>query len=319
MSARPAAPESATAAQPRKPTPLGAGLISAIAALVVILILPTPEGLPVAGQRTLAVFCFAVVVWVTEALDYAVSAIVIAALLTVLLGLSPDIANPTVLMGTSKGLATAVSGFSSSALILVAAALFLAGAMTITGLDRRIALLVLSRVGARTSHVVIGGIVVATLLAFIVPSATARAAAVVPIMMGIILAFGADKRSRFAGLLMITTVQAVSVWNIGIKTAAAQNMVAVGFLQRQFGQDVTWLNWFIAAAPFSLALSIGLYFIMMLMMKPEYENIPGGTTAISESLQDLGPMTRDEKRLLAVSLGLLFCWATEGLLHDCRS
>ena len=43
-------------------------------------------------------------------------------------------------------------------------------------------------------------------------------------MTGIILAFGADKKSRFAGLLMITTVQAVSVWNIGIKTAAAQNM-----------------------------------------------------------------------------------------------
>jgi di/tricarboxylate transporter len=44
------------------------------------------------------------------------------------------------------------------------------------------------------SGAVVGGIVLATLLAFIVPSATARAAAVVPIMMGIILAFGADKR-----------------------------------------------------------------------------------------------------------------------------
>ena len=224
--------------------PFKAGLIVAVAALAAILVLPNPDGLPVAGQRMLAVFVFAVVVWITEALDYAVSAIVIGALIAVLLGLSPDIANPEVLIGTSKGLGTAISGFSNSALTLVAAALFLATAMTITGLDRRIALKVLSRVGTKTSRVVIGGIVVATLLAFLVPSATARAAAVVPIMMGIILAFGADKRSRFAGLLMITTVQAVSVWNIGIKTAAAQNMVAVGFLQRQLGQDVTWLEWF---------------------------------------------------------------------------
>jgi hypothetical protein len=48
--------------------------------------------------------------------------------------------------------------------------------------------------------------------------------------MGIILAFGVDKHSRFAGLLMITTAQAASIWNVGIKTAAAQNMVAIGFI-----------------------------------------------------------------------------------------
>lgn len=275
-----------------------------------------PESLPVAGQRMLAVFVFAVVVWISEALDYAVSALVIAALIAVLLGTSPDIANPGVPIGTSQGLRIAMSGFSNTALTLVAAALFLTAAMTITGLDRRIALMVLSRVGTRTSHVVIGGIVVATLLAFLVPSATARAAAVIPIMMGIILAFGENRQSRFAGLLMITTVQAVSVWNIGIKTAAAQNMVAIGFLQRELGQDITWLSWFIAAAPFSLVLSVGLYFIMMIMMPPERDDIPGGKAVITQSLQEAGPMTGNEKRLLTVSLALLFCWSTEGVLHN---
>jgi solute carrier family 13 (sodium-dependent dicarboxylate transporter), member 2/3/5 len=124
-----------------------------------------------------------------------------------------------------------------------------AAAMTVTGLDRRIALMVLPRVGARASHVVIGAIIVAIVLTFLVPSATARAAATVPIMMGIVVAFGADKKGRFAGLLMITTVQAVSIWNIGIKTAAAQNMVAVGFIQKMLGQDITWISWLIAAAP----------------------------------------------------------------------
>ena len=68
-------------------------------------------------------------------------------------------------------------------------------------------------------------------------------------MMGVILAFDIDKRSRFAGLLMITTVQAVSIWNVGIKTAAAQNMVAVGFIQKMLGHDITWLSWGIAAVP----------------------------------------------------------------------
>jgi anion transporter len=235
--------------------------------------------------------------------------------MAVLLGISPDPANPQSLMGTAKGLSIAMSGFSNTALTLVAAAMFLAAAMTITGLDRRIALLILSRAGARASRVVIGAILAATVLAFFVPSSTARAAAVLPIVMGVVLAFGADKRSRLAGMLMITTVQAVSIWNVGIKTAAAQNMVASGFFQKLMGQDITWLDWFIAAAPFSIAMSAGLYFIMMAMMPPEAGEIPGGQASIASALSGLGPMTSKEKRLSVISLILLGFWATEGVLH----
>ncbi len=292
------------------------GLILGVAVLLAILALPSPAGLSVAGQRMLAVFGFAVVVWVTDALDYAVSAVVIAALMTVLLGTSPNLTNPNVLIGTVAGLTTAMSGFANPALTLVAAALFLAAAMTVTRLDRRIALIILSRVGTRTSRIVIGAIVVSTVLALLVPSATARAAAVIPIVMGIIVAFGVDKKSRFAGLLMITTVQAVSIWNVGIKTAAAQNMVAIGFIQKMLGHDITWLSWLLAAAPFSLLLSIGLYFIMMAMMPPEAREIPGGQATVEKALSELGPMTGKEGRLLALSLILLGCWSTEGVLHS---
>lgn len=118
--------------------------------------------------------------------------------------------------------------------------------MTATGLDRRIALLVLTKVDARTNHIVIGAMVVGFLLSFIVPSTTARVACLVPIMMGFILAFKVDKRSRFAGLLVIAAAQTASVWNIGIKTAAAQNLVAIGFIEKQFQATITWMEWFIA-------------------------------------------------------------------------
>jgi hypothetical protein len=33
----------------------------------------------------------------------------------------------------------------------------------------------------------------------------------------------------------ITAVQAVSIWNIGIKTAAAQNIVATNFINQNLG------------------------------------------------------------------------------------
>ena len=111
-------------------------------------------------------------------------------------------------------------------LALVASALFLAAAMTATGLDKRIALVILSRVGGEAHHVVMGAILVGFVMAFLVPSTTARVACLVPITLGIISAFGVNKKGAFAGMLMITTVQTASIWNVGIKTAAAQNMVS---------------------------------------------------------------------------------------------
>lgn len=291
------------------------GLLAAITALIVILLLPTPETLPLAGHRMLAVLSFAVIIWMTEALDYAVSALVIAALMAFLLGLSPSVANPKVLMGTSAGLGLAFSGFANTALALVAAALFLAAAMMVTGLDKRIALVILSRVGTDTRHVVIGSMIVGFVLAFLVPSTTARVSCLVPIMLGIIAAFGVNKKSAFAGMLMITTVQTASIWNVGIKTAAAQNMVAVGFIEKTLQKTVTWLEWLVAAAPFGILMSIALYFVMMTMMPPGIREVPGGRDAIRKSLADLGPMKASEKKLLAISLTLLALWATEGVLH----
>jgi len=291
------------------------GLLLGIAALVVIAMLPTAEGLPVAGQRMLALLAFAVIVWMTEALDYAVSAVVIAALMALLLGFSPNVANPNALYGTSAGLTTAFSGFANTALALVAAALFLSAAMTATGLDKRIALSILSRVGTETRHVVMGTILVGFVIAFLVPSTTARVACLVPITLGIIAAFGVSKKSAFAGMLMITTVQTASIWNVGIKTAAAQNMVAIGFVERTLHTTITWLEWLLAAAPFAVLMSVALYFVMTRMMPPEVATVPGGRDAIRKSLADLGPMKPAEMRLLAISLTLLAFWATEGVLH----
>jgi anion transporter len=247
-----------------------------------------------------------------------VSSVVIGALMVFMLAYAPDLAKPTRDMGTSSALGLVLSGFASSAVALVAAACFIAAAMTATGLDRRIALVVLSKVDARarTNHIVIGAMVVGFLLSFVVPSTTARVACLMPIMMGFILAFKVDKRSRFAGLLVMTAAQTASVWNVGIKTAAAQNMVAVGFVEKQFGTSITWTEWFVAGAPFSAALSIALYFIMTRMMRPEMKEIAGGRATIREQLDAIGPMTLKEWKLLVLVLGLLAFWSTEKVLHD---
>ena len=220
-------------AQKRNLKPLWIAL--AFIALITIVLLPASGDLPVVGQRALAILAFAVILWVTEAVSYPVSSAMILAAIAVLLGLAPSMEDPSVDMGTSNALKLALGGFSNSAVALVGMALFLAAAMQITNLHKRIALWVLSLVGTKTKALVFGAILVAIVLAFVVPSATARAGAVVPILLGIVAAFGLSKESKLAALLVITATQAVSIWNVGIKTAAAQNLVALGFINTEFG------------------------------------------------------------------------------------
>lgn len=163
-------------------------------------------------------------------MSFPVSAGVIMALIAVLVGLSPQ-PDGQGLIGTSKALRMALTGFSSPAFCLVGAALFLAAAMMQTGLDRRIALVTLSKIGTSPSRVVLGIILCGFILSFFVPSTTARVACLVPIVTGMVRAFGLPLKSAFGAMLLITVAQVDSVWNVGIKTAAAQNMVAVGFIQ----------------------------------------------------------------------------------------
>src|SRR5699024_203378 len=177
----------------------------------------------------------------------------IIVLVSFLVGLSPTIEDPSVLYGTKDALGMAVNGFSSSAVALVAGALFLAQAMEMTGLHKRIALFIMSKVGTKTRNLVLGTILVSFVLALFVPSATARAGTLVPPLLGIVAAFGLKKESRPSALLMITAVQSISIWNVGIKTAAAQNMVDLGFIEGEFGLDVTWGELFLYSAPWQLS------------------------------------------------------------------
>ncbi len=295
---------------------IGIGL--AFLVLFIILLLPNPDSLPLVGQRVLAVLAFAVVLWVTEAVPYPVSAVMIISWLAILVGLSPTIEDPTIMYGTKEALGMAIGGFSSTAVGLVAGALFLAAAMEITGLHKRIALFIMSKIGTKPNRLVMGTITVSFVLALFVPSATARAGTIIPILLGIVAAFGLTKQSKLAALLVITAVQSISIWNVGIKTAAAQNMVALGFMQSEFGMDVAWGKWFMYAAPWSILMSVMLFFVMTKLIKPEETNLAGGDS-IQSQLQALGKMKPNEWRLISISVALLFLWSTEGIFHPLDS
>lgn len=292
------------------------GLILAVTALVGILLLPTPEGLTIAGHRVLAILVFAVVVWISEAVTYEASSIMIMGLLVFLIGTAPSLTNPEVAWGTSASMNLALTGFGNSALALVTAALFLAACMTYTGLDKRIALRTMNLVGTSTKSIFIGTMLVIVVLSLVVPSATARSAAMLPIVLGMILAFGVDRRSNLGAGLMIVVAQGISIWNVGIQTAAAQNLLTVGFMEKMLGERVAWSDWLIAGTPWSIIMSLVLLVVVFKLLPPETQQLQGGKATVQKQLAELGIMSSAQKRLLFVTMVLIGFWATEGKLHN---
>ena len=109
-------------------------IIISFAILLIILLLPTPAGLPIMAKGALAILAFAVIMWVTEA-DVSSIATMILGLIILICGFSPvqqlseKLGNPKegdkILsgadwLGTGNALTHAFSGFSTSAVALVA-------------------------------------------------------------------------------------------------------------------------------------------------------------------------------------------------------
>ena len=277
--------------------------------LLVTLSLPLP-GLSSSGQIVLGILAMAVLLWITEALAYPVSALLIAALMALLLGLTPDSETGAVL-GTSKAIGLAMKGFSSTGIVMITGALIVAAAMQSTGLDRRIALAILCRVRPDTSAILAGCLSIGAVLSFMVPSPTGRTAVQVPILAGLVNTLGLSDKSRQSAILVIGAAQVSTLWNVGVMTATVHNIAGLELMAEHSGYSITWAKWLMYAAPWSLLMTVILFFILRRELAGHPINSHSGK--VLQGNQE--PMTPRQKRLAVYSALLLLLWLTEGTLH----
>lgn len=292
------------------------GLLLAVVVIVSMLMLPTPAGLSEQGYRVIIVLIFMIILWITESVSYHVSSIYLIAAMTLLLGFSTDNGK---LIGTSKALAMSMSGFSSSAWILAAAALFIAAAIENTGLGKRIGYSILSLVGAKAKNVIFGFILMSFILSLFVPAQVANAALMTAIAVGVIQAFGIDRKGNLAKGLLLSVAFSIGFSGMGILTAGIAPVQAVKFIEDATGVKISWLQWSMYGLPFSIALAGVLFILILRLFPPEIKEIAGGKDKIKEQLKQLGPITAKEKKLLIIMLVTICIWATGDKLHKIDS
>lgn len=278
------------------------GLPLALLIFASIYSMPTPPGLSYAGKMALGVFLAALTLWISESIpNYAVSLLVIVAL---------------PLSGAwTEAQAMGVLGYE--VIWLTFAAFIIASGMEKSGLARRMALFLISKFGKSVNSVLMLLIAINFLIAFVVPSTTARAAMMFPIVLLVVEAFEVninDPKNNFGKMLALHGIQANNLSTAAIVTATSSQILAISFIKDLTGREVSWMEWFVASAPVTILTLVAMFFIGKVLFRlPKSEKTTLDLTKIKEEYVKLGKITINEKKALGIFLVTLSLWAMDSL------
>jgi sodium-dependent dicarboxylate transporter 2/3/5 len=281
------------------------GLWLAPAVLLVLLALPMP--LTVAGHRMAAIMGLVVVLWMTEALPMAVTAM-----------LGPMLA---VIFGVADA-RSALSPFADPIIFLFIGSFILAEAMFVHGVDRRIAFTALSSpfVGSSAIRVLVVYAAVSTALSMWI-SNTATTAMMFPIGLSIVnhlmRAAPRDEASRqsvrqFALGLMLLTSFGASVGGMATPVGTPPNLIGIGMLERIAHVRISFFQWMALGVP----LVVLLFGFLVALFSSTARGLrvgEGSGDLVREELRRLGPLSQPERNVLVAFGVTVVLWIAPGL------
>jgi sodium-dependent dicarboxylate transporter 2/3/5 len=280
------------------------GVVLGPAVFLLLLTLPMP-GLSPAAHRLAAVLAAVVVLWVTEALPLAVTALLGAAACVVLqVAPAKEVFAP----------------FADPLMFLFIGAFILARAIFLHGLDRRVAYAVLSLpwVGARPSRILLAfGMVTALISGWV--SNTATTAMMFGIGLSILAALRAPGAAasiapRYATGLMLMTSFAASVGGLATPVGTPPNVIGIGFIRSQVGVEIPFFSWMLVGVPTVLVLFTLLYLYLNRAAPAGVRELPSGAELIRRERERLGPWTTGQ-RSVAMAFGLtVILWILPGIV-----
>lgn len=284
-------------------------LVLGPALFLIMILMPTPEGMPVTAQRMAAVTVLMAAWWMGEAIPIpATSLIPIAAF--PLLGI----------MDTKK----ATAPYASHLIFLFMGGFIIALAMQRWNLHRRIAMNIVKVVGFSPGRLIFGFMIATAVLSAFV-SNTATTVMMMPIGLAIIAHVvaegkkaGLDKKIDFSpenfafGLnLMLGIAYAASIGGIATLIGTPPNTVLAGYLQKTYGYEISFAGWMKVGIPLVVIFLPACWFWLTKIINPmKLKKVPGGRDLIDQELKELGPMGGGETATAIVfgltALGWIF-------------
>lgn len=227
----------------------------------------------------------------------------------------------TALLGTCLsvvlGLTSAKSAFapySHPLIFLFMGGFFIAHAMALHGLDRRIALFVLTRkwIAGRPLPTVFALFGVTAFLSMWM-SNTAATAMLLPICIGILgatLVRPEDHEKK--GTVLISMAYAASIGGIATPVGSTPNIIAIGMLEKLGSMPLSFVEWMAYAFPTMLVCLLTLFIVTAKRLSRLPKRIE--TQYLFEEQRKLGPLSSGEKNTIFAAMVAVGLWITPSLL-----
>lgn len=268
------------------------GLIAAIVAVVVVMLLPTPQGLSPEGHRLAALFIAALIMWSTEAIPIAMTSVLVLALQPIF-GLGP--------------LGAAFTSFISPPFFFVLVMFAIAFAWVKTGLAKRFALWMISKAGTDTKRTVYVFMFGTGLISTIV-SDVPCAAIFMAIAIGIFDKLGLQPgKSSFGKAVMMGIPIASLIGGVGTPAGSSINILGLNIIEQNGGARVPFLHWMAIGMPMVIILLPIAAWVICKFYPPEIKTI-GNIEEIHRDRREMGSMSAKEKKVLVVMAAMLVFW-----------
>lgn len=265
-----------------------------------IMCMPVPDGLTREAWNVFAVYAAAIIGLILRPAGEAV------VMLTV-------IAFGSFLVPIGKLL----SGYGDGTVWLVFTAFLITQAFADTGLGRRVAYVMIDKIGSSSLGVVYGQMATDLILSPATPSNTARSGGIVyPIFRNVASALNSepDKNPRKIGAFITICGYSASLSTSAVfLTACAPNALTVSFAKDILKVNITWMDWFIGLWVPALFVCVVVPFLIYKIYPPELRELPDHKKIAADGLAELGPMKIQEKLLVVFFVLAIIGWATSSI------
>ncbi len=262
---------------------------------LLLLALPTPAGARPEAMRAAAVTLLMAIWWISEALPISATALV------------PMAAFP--LLGVLDSASTA-ENYGHNYVLMLLGGFFLAKAIELQHLHRRIALNTLRILGHSRRRIILSFMIATAFLSMWIAN-VAVTLLMLPIAMALVAQESETDASptQFGLALMLSIAYAASIGGTGTLIGTPPNMVFAGMVKSLYksAPEISFLDWMTLGVPLVLLLLpvTWLYLIRYFRVGGTFA---GSHEVIARHLRELGRMSTGEKRVLAVFVFTALGW-----------
>tara|TARA_B100000945_G_scaffold320485_1_gene330683 strand:- start:257 stop:1693 length:1437 start_codon:yes stop_codon:yes gene_type:complete len=273
-----------------------------------VLLLPNPETLSRVGWYVAAVTLLMAIWWATEAVPVAITALLPLALFPIL--------------GVTD-FKTAALPYANPNIYLFMGGFILALGIESSGLHKRLALKMLIAVGNSGAKLIGGFMLVSALISMWVMN-TSTTLMLLPIGLAVCASvaetipnFSPKERSNFEISLLLGIAYAASIGGMSTLVGTAPNIIFVGFMQETYGLEISFTDWMKLGVPIaSIMLLASWYAITKIVYPVNFIASVETKLKLQNMLSDLGPLGRDEKKVLVIFSFAASAWMFRTLLDN---